>query len=83
MYDASAQTTGPSLNECLNPGPKFDQNIFDILTRFRVHRVAVTADVEKAFLMISVAAKDREFLFFCGLRTQELVCTDLPGWSSE
>ena len=64
VYDASAQTTGPSLNECLNPGPKFDQKILDILTRFRVHRVAVTADVEKAFLMISVAAKDREFLRF-------------------
>ena len=64
VYDASAQTTGPSLNECLNPGPKFDQNILDILTRFRVHRVAVTADVEKAFLMISVAAKDHEFLCF-------------------
>ena len=64
VYDASAQTTGPSLSECLNTGPKFDQKILDILTRFRVHRVAVTADVEKAFLMISVAAKDLEFLRF-------------------
>ena len=64
VYDASARSNGPSLNDCLNPGPKFDQKILDILSRFRVHRVAVTADIEKAFLMVSVAAKDREFLRF-------------------
>ena len=37
VYDASAKTSGPSLNDCLNPGPKFDQKILDILNRFRVH----------------------------------------------
>ena len=88
VYDTSAQMTGASLNECLNPGPKFDQKILDILTRFRVHRVAVTADVEKAFLMISVADKDREFLRFLWVEdpVQEeprVLCTDLPVWSSE
>ena len=64
VYDASAKTSGPSLNECLNPGPKFDQRIVDLLSRFRLHRIAVIADIEKAFLMISVAAGDREFLRF-------------------
>ena len=37
VYDASAKTTLPSLNECLNPGPKFAQKILDIFTHFRVH----------------------------------------------
>ena len=55
VYDASARSNGPSLNDCLNPGPKFDQKILDILSRFRI---AVTADIEKVFLMVSVAAKD-------------------------
>ncbi|XP_064394514.1 uncharacterized protein LOC135341786 [Halichondria panicea] len=64
VYDASAKTSGPSLNDCLDQGPKFDQKILDILCPFRTHRVAVTADIEKAFLMISVAAKDRDFLRF-------------------
>eukprot|EP00731_Ephydatia_muelleri_P025526 Em0017g609a len=64
VYDASSKTDGFSLNDCLNPGPKFDQRILDILCRFRVHRVAVTADIEKAFLLISVAARDRDFLRF-------------------
>lgn len=64
VYDASAKASGPSLNDCLLPGPKFDQRILDILSRFRVHRIAITADIEKAFLMISVMSKDREFLRF-------------------
>ena len=64
VYDASAQCDGPSLNECLHTGPKFNQHILDILLRFRHHRVALTADIEKAFLMISVAEPDRDSLRF-------------------
>ncbi len=64
VYDASAHSDGPSLNDCLHAGPKFDQKILDILLRFRVHRVAVTADIEKAFLMVAMAKKDRDVLRF-------------------
>ena len=65
VYDASAKTDGnPSLNECLHVGPKFNQKLLDILIRFRAHRVAVTADIEKAFLMVSVEEKDRDALRF-------------------
>ena len=59
VYDASAKTTGPSLNDCLYTGLMFGQNIMDIIIRFRVHRVALTGDIEKAFLMISVTTQDR------------------------
>ena len=64
VYDASAKSRGPSLNDCLYVGPKFDQRIFDILLRFRVHNVALTADIEKAFLMVSVSPKDCDVLRF-------------------
>ena len=64
VYDASAKSSGLSLNDCLHTGPNFDQKIFDILLRFRVYPVAFTADIEKAFLMISLAPEDREFLRF-------------------
>ena len=58
------KSSGPSLNECLNAGPKFDQRIFDLLLRFRVHKVVFIADIEKAFLMISMAREDRDVLRF-------------------
>ena len=40
VYDASARSDGPSLNDCLYAGPKFSQSIFDIILRFRTHQVA-------------------------------------------
>ena len=49
VYDASARGTGPSLNDCLHAGPKFNQRILDILLRFRTYRIPLTADIEKAF----------------------------------
>ena len=64
VYNASVKEDGPSLNDCLYAGPKFDQNIMDIILRFRVHRVALAADIEKAFLMVSMAEKDRYVLRF-------------------
>ena len=64
VYDASAKDSGPSLNECLYKGPKFHQIIFDILLRFRFYPIALTADVEKAFLMIQMDERDRDALRF-------------------
>ena len=65
VYDASAKSPGlPSLNDCLFKGPKFDQLIFDILLRFRLHKVALIGDLEKAFLMIAIEEGDRDALRF-------------------
>ena len=54
VYDASALSGGPSLNDCLYTGPKFNQKILEILLRFRLYPVALVADIEKALLMISM-----------------------------
>ena len=67
MYDASARSNGPSLNDTLYVGPSFGQNIMDIMLRFRAYKVALTADIEKAFLMIKVADEDRDALRFLWL----------------
>ena len=64
VYDASASSEGPSLNDCLQKGPRFNQVIFDLLIRFRSYRIALTGDVEKAFLMIEVENQDRDVLRF-------------------
>ena len=53
-----------SMDLHLHAGPKFDQRILDILLRFKVHKVAIAADIEKAFLMIFMTEKDRNILRF-------------------
>ncbi len=64
VYDASARSSGPSLNDCLYSGPSLTQNIVDIMLRFRTYKVALTGDIEKAFLMVHVAQSDRDALRF-------------------
>ena len=76
MYDASTKSTGCSLNECLHVGPQFEQRILDILLRFRTYPVALTADIEKAFLMVSISEEDRDALRFLWV---DSVTSDQPG----
>ena len=65
VYDASAKICGePSLNDCLLPGPALTPLIFDILLRFRLHKVALIGDLEKAFLNVGVTPEQRDFLRF-------------------
>ena len=64
VYDASSKVFGLSLNDCLYVGPSLLPLLLDILLRFRVHEVAVTADIEKAFLNIEIDPEQRDFLRF-------------------
>ena len=40
------------------------RTLFDVLLRFRVNQVALTSDIEKAFLMVGMAEEDRDVLRF-------------------
>ena len=61
VFDASAKGyNGVSLNDCMEVGPCLLSNLTEILLRFRRWKVAITADVEKAFLQISVRPGDRD-----------------------
>ena len=62
VYDASARSNGLSLNECLFAGPTFGLNIVDIILRFRLHKIALVGDIEKAFLMVFVDEEDRDVM---------------------
>ena len=60
----SSKETGPSLSECLHKGPQTTPLIFDILLHFGMFKIAFAADIEKAFLQITINEKDRGFLCF-------------------
>ena len=65
VYDASAKSQNePRLNDCLLPGPALTPLIFDILLRFRLHRVALIGDLGKAFLNVEVNPEQRNLLRF-------------------
>ena len=66
VYDASARATpeSPSLNECLYPGPPLQNKLWDILVRQRAYPIAVTADIQKAFLQIRIRECERDALRF-------------------
>ena len=56
VYDESAKCKqeNKSLNERLNRGPILLQNLSGILLRFRLNKIALVADIEKAFLQIGL-----------------------------
>ena len=68
VYDASAKSEGSSLNECLHVGTEFNQIILEKLLRFRANIIALVADIEKVFLVVSVMPRDRDILRFLGVQ---------------
>lgn len=66
VYDGSAKSVESplSINDCLLTGPNLIPKLFNGLIRFRWNSIAVTADIEMAFLMISINQSDRDMLQF-------------------
>ncbi|GFR00590.1 integrase catalytic domain-containing protein [Trichonephila clavata] len=65
VFDANAHEENQfSLNECLFQGVNLNPNILDLLISFRSNKIAILADVEKAFLQISLAPKDKDVVRF-------------------
>jgi hypothetical protein len=64
VFDGSASsTTGISLNDTLHTGPKLQEDLFDILLRFRSHQYVLTADIEKMYRQILVRPEDRKYQY--------------------
>ena len=55
VSDASSKSpNGYSLNDCLLLGPRLQDDVFDILIRFRLHRYALSADVAKMYRQVAL-----------------------------
>jgi hypothetical protein len=60
VFNASAETSsGLSLNDVLMAGPKIQQNLVQILMRFRKHRYAIVGDIEKMYRQILIDKSQR------------------------
>jgi len=55
VFDASSsEGTSPSLNDVLEMGPNLLPEVLAILLRFRAQPVAITGDIQQAFLQLSL-----------------------------
>ncbi|XP_037959441.1 uncharacterized protein LOC119688851 [Teleopsis dalmanni] len=62
VFDASAKSTnGKSLNDIMMTGPRLQQDIFDILMKWRLWKFVASADVEKMFRQIKIAREDQDY----------------------
>lgn len=75
VFDASSHEAGSlSLNNCLYTGSNLNPDLLDVLIKFRLHKIAFTADITKAFLQIALADKGKDsvrFLWLHGPRTKD------------
>ncbi|XP_064480512.1 uncharacterized protein LOC135394016 [Ornithodoros turicata] len=69
VFDASSHDAkAKSLNDNLESGPNLNCDLVALLLNFRKYRVAMVADIEKAFLQIGVTDADRDALRFLWLK---------------
>ena len=62
VFDGSAKPdNGTSLNSSLKVGPTIQQDLFSLLVRFRLQRVALTADIAKMYRQIVLDTSARDF----------------------
>lgn len=62
VYNASCKTsTGISLNECQHTGAKLQDDLADILIRFRTHRIGITADIKAMYCQVEMAEEDQKY----------------------
>ncbi|XP_058448801.1 uncharacterized protein LOC131428773 [Malaya genurostris] len=60
VFDASCRTsTGFSLNDALMVGPVVQDDLLNIIIRFRLHRYALVADIAKMYRMVQVQPADQ------------------------
>ena len=59
VFDCSAKMDGVSLNDTIYAGPKLQQELFDVLIRFRQNPVALACDIKEMYLQVEIEEKDR------------------------
>ena len=59
VFDGAAKCDGISLNDMIHAGPKLQQDLFNVLVRFRRNPVGVACDIKEMYLQIEIKEQDR------------------------
>ena len=77
VFDASAKSsTNVSLNDLLLVGPTIHSPLINVLLRFRLHRIALTADVSKMYRAVDLIKEDRDLHRFVWRNDQSQLLKD-------
>ena len=61
MAASAKSSMGISLNDTLLVGPTVHSKLHDVLMHYRVHKVAMTADVSKMYRAVQLTETDCDF----------------------
>ena len=64
VFDCAAEYNGISLNSRVRQGPDLTNKLVGVLTRFRLHPVAIMADIQAMFYQVRVTLEDQDVLRF-------------------
>ena len=66
VYEGNAKSNqfSKTLNECLYRGPNLIVNLCGVLLRFRMNKIAFTADIKKAYLQLQLNPQHRDVTRF-------------------
>ena len=59
VFDCAAKCDGISLNDMIHAGPKLQQDLFNVLVRFRRNPVGVACDIKEMYLQTEIEEQDR------------------------
>ena len=58
VFDCGAKCNGISLNDMIHAGPKLQQDIFNVLVRFRRNPDGIACDIKEMYLQIEIEEQD-------------------------
>ena len=67
-------------HDSLETGPSLVNDLCSILLRFRVHKITLSPDIEKAFLHVKLDAKDQDFTRFLWLSNPDNAESDFDTY---
>ena len=59
VLDCAAKCNAISLNDMIHAGPKLQQDLFNVLVRFRRNPVGIACDIKEMYLQIEIEEQDR------------------------
>lgn len=73
VFDAAARHNNICLNDAIHQGPKLQNDLFDVLLRFRKEPIGIICDIEEMYMRVGIRSIDRPYHRFI-MNSREPTC---------